>query len=511
VDAIVAEINSGTVIDFENSTHIQNIFGRTSLSGSDYSSVVSNVSNAIAEVNKQIYSNFTEEGGNFLDTDARGIALLAQTDLVEAIRDLAGTPTSDAASSFGAQFSEANITSMAADLANKVPEFDPVTGAANIIAASDRLDGEKGTTVTTLSSVALNDVIVSGTAPLSPIGLSSSKSGETITFSDANFTRDIANKLNHGFSTGQKISDGSSDYFLSKLDDNHFVLANTSTDAQNLNIHEASFNQSSDNFTLAGHSFTSGNRITLFDSSNGIGQDYVIDTVSADNFTLQGSSINDALFVRDIAQKSLHGLDSGDVLTDNSQGVLLFVKKLDDDHFVLAKTLDEAMSVTTKLATYDSTSESYTLANHSLIAGDEITLFSSGGNTGVGQAFTIESVAGDNFTLVGNFNGDRINFIKTTDLYQNDGGTPTLIDRPNVVSDSQIMSFIQTDNLYQNDNSTPALSYKSFLTSITYTDTDASGSNTINAVLNSDGTVSLSIGANVSVGTHIIFITKKAQ
>ena len=94
---------------------------------------------------------------------------------------------------------------------------------------------------------------------------------------------------------------------------------------------EASFNQSSDNFTLAGHSFTSGNRITLFDSSNGIGQDYVIDTVSADNFTLQGSSINDALFVRDIAQKSLHGLDSGDVLTDNSQGVLLFVKKLDDD------------------------------------------------------------------------------------------------------------------------------------------------------------------------------------
>jgi hypothetical protein len=54
VDAIVAEINSGTVIDFENSTHIQNIFGRTSLSGSDYSSVVSNVSNAIAEVNKQI-------------------------------------------------------------------------------------------------------------------------------------------------------------------------------------------------------------------------------------------------------------------------------------------------------------------------------------------------------------------------------------------------------------------------------------------------------------------------
>ena len=60
--------------------------------------------------------------------------LARQTDLVEAIKDLAGSPTADAASSFGAQFSEANITALAADLANKVPEFDPVTGAANIIA-----------------------------------------------------------------------------------------------------------------------------------------------------------------------------------------------------------------------------------------------------------------------------------------------------------------------------------------------------------------------------------------
>ena len=64
--------------------------------------------------------------------------------MVEAIKDLAGSPTADAASSFGAQFSEANITALAADLANKVPEFDPVTGAANIIASADRLEGVKG-------------------------------------------------------------------------------------------------------------------------------------------------------------------------------------------------------------------------------------------------------------------------------------------------------------------------------------------------------------------------------
>ena len=77
-----------------------------------------------------------------------------------------GSPTADAASSFGAQFSEANITALAADLANKVPEFDPVTGAANIIASADRLEGVKGGTVSTSESVASNDVIVSGTAHL---------------------------------------------------------------------------------------------------------------------------------------------------------------------------------------------------------------------------------------------------------------------------------------------------------------------------------------------------------
>ena len=94
---------------------------------------------------------------------------------------------------------------MAADLANKVPEFDPVTGAANIIASADRLEGVKGSTVSTTESVASNDVIVSGTAPLTPVGLSLTKGGETVNFSDANFSRDIANKVNHGFSTGQKI------------------------------------------------------------------------------------------------------------------------------------------------------------------------------------------------------------------------------------------------------------------------------------------------------------------
>jgi hypothetical protein len=41
---------------------------------------------------------------------------------------------------------------------------------------------------------------------------------------------------------------------------------------------------------------------------NGIGQEYLIDTVDGDNFTLQGTQITDALFVRDIAQKMLMAL-----------------------------------------------------------------------------------------------------------------------------------------------------------------------------------------------------------
>ena len=35
---------------------------------------------------------FTQNSGDFLDADARGIALLAQTDLVDAISNLASSP-----------------------------------------------------------------------------------------------------------------------------------------------------------------------------------------------------------------------------------------------------------------------------------------------------------------------------------------------------------------------------------------------------------------------------------
>ena len=73
-----------------------------------------------------------------------------------------------------------------------------------------------------------------------------------------------------------------------------------------------------------------------------------------------------------------------------------------------------------------------------------------------------------------------------------------------MVSDNEQMSFVQTDNLYQ-QNGTPALSYK-VLTNVTYTDSNAGGAaDTISATLNSDGTVSLSVGADVIGGSHSIY------
>ena len=56
-------------------------------------------------MNKQLYELFTEEGGNFLDADARGMALMAQTDLIDAISEFAAMPRSaDAAGSLEARF-----------------------------------------------------------------------------------------------------------------------------------------------------------------------------------------------------------------------------------------------------------------------------------------------------------------------------------------------------------------------------------------------------------------------
>ena len=215
VDAIVAQINSGSRgLDFENPAHLVSIFNRTGLSSSEFSPVVTSVTNAIAEVNKQLYSMFTQNSGDFLDADARGIALLAQTDLVDAISNLASSPVDDAASSLQAQFSSENVSTLAADLAQKVPEYDPITGAASIIASIDRVKGEINSTVTS-SNLVLNDVVVSGTAPLVAVGLSTLKTGENDL--NAVFSKDIGKKTGHGLSTGQKVTDGKMTIILQKL------------------------------------------------------------------------------------------------------------------------------------------------------------------------------------------------------------------------------------------------------------------------------------------------------
>ena len=76
--------------------HLQ-LFLKNWLSSSEFTPVVTSVTNAIAEVNKQLYKYSLKIVVIFL-TDARGIALLAQTDLVDAISNLASSPVSDAAS-----------------------------------------------------------------------------------------------------------------------------------------------------------------------------------------------------------------------------------------------------------------------------------------------------------------------------------------------------------------------------------------------------------------------------
>ena len=105
--------------------------------------------------------------------------------------------------------------------------------------------------------------------------------------------------------------------------------------------------------------------------------------------------------------------------------------------------------------------QTFTLSNHGFSQGDEITLF----DTSIGQAYVIDIVTSNTFTFVSGNSGfadaQQINFLETTNLFQQDGLRPTLIDRPNVVSDNEQMSFVKTDNLFQ-QNGSPSLSYKSF-------------------------------------------------
>ena len=105
----------------------------------------------------------------------------------------------------------------------------------------DRVKGEIGSTVTS-SALVSNDVVVSGTAPLVAVGLSTSKTGEDIDLNTP-FTKDIGKSANHGFSTGQKVTVSGIEYHLAKLDNDHFVLATSSENAQAVSIQTATFDE----------------------------------------------------------------------------------------------------------------------------------------------------------------------------------------------------------------------------------------------------------------------------
>ena len=148
---------------------------------------MASVSQALAEVNKQLYELFTEEGGNFLDADARGMALMAQTDLIDAISEFAATPSEDAGGSLEARFDlvddsgnpTALFDSYKAEFKDKVPEFDPVSGAPNLLASTDNLSLQKGSTSGNLKPLA-NDVSIAGFADdqLTVLGVATTRKGE---------------------------------------------------------------------------------------------------------------------------------------------------------------------------------------------------------------------------------------------------------------------------------------------------------------------------------------------
>ena len=124
----------------------------------------------------------------------------------------------------------------------------------------DRVKGEINSTVTS-SNLVSNDVVVSGTAPLVAVGLSTLKTGENDL--NAVFSKDIGKKTGHGLSTGQKVTDGTDDYYLAKIDENHFVLATSPESAEAVSIHTATYDETNVTYFLPGNTLSIGDELTV--------------------------------------------------------------------------------------------------------------------------------------------------------------------------------------------------------------------------------------------------------
>ena len=118
------------------------------------------------------------------------------------------------------------------------------------------------------------------------IGLSTSKTGEDKPLEVLLLQKYWKNE-NHKFSTGQKVTDSDdTNYYLAKLDDDHFVLATSSSNAEAVSIQTATYDETDDKYFLEGNTFVNGDEITLFDSENGIGHSYQIKD-TGDQFSLK--------------------------------------------------------------------------------------------------------------------------------------------------------------------------------------------------------------------------------
>ena len=360
VDAMVAAINSagaaGTSIDFGSVADVTSILNQSALGSGGYAAAVASVSQALAEVNKQLYELFTEEGGNFLDADARGMALMAQTDLIDAISEFAATPSEDAGGSLEARFDlvddsgnpTALFDSYKAEFKDKVPEFDPVSGAPNLLASTDTLSVQKGSTSGNLDLLA-NDVSIAGFADdqLTVLGVATTRKGEPSSVTAQSSDDILTTSSDHGLTSGELISvdvgGGSyADKYAGVIDSNNFVIfdtkaaaqsfsinnaiAVTNTSAEVLTVNGASFDGANSLFAQVGHGFSGGEAVTLFvegaDGSLESAGEFTIDMSGGDanNFGLTGGALPamaDAAAVGFIAKTglgALSGLDAGAVL-----------------------------------------------------------------------------------------------------------------------------------------------------------------------------------------------------
>ena len=259
------------------------------------------------------------------------MAPMAQTDLIDAISEFAATPSEDAGGSLEARFDlvddagnpTALFDSYKAEFKDKVPEFDPVSGAPNLLASTDSLSLQKGATSGNIDPLA-NDVSISGFADsqLTVLGVATTRKGEPTNVNAQSLDDILTAPSDHGLTSGELISVDTgggayADKYAGVIDSNNFVIfdtkaaaqsfsidsavAVTNTAAEVLTVDGASFDGGTNLFAKAGHGFSGGEAVTLLvegaDGSLASAGEFTVDMSGGDidNFGLSVGLSGDAL------------------------------------------------------------------------------------------------------------------------------------------------------------------------------------------------------------------------